>query len=46
MRFLNSILNRPERERPFLLLVTGHPADDAVVPDVQRKPFERIASVV
>jgi len=25
MRFLNQILERPERERPFLLLVVGYP---------------------
>ncbi len=39
MRFLNEILDRPGNERPFLLLVTGYPADDAKVPDIQRKPL-------
>jgi nitroreductase len=37
MDFLNEILERPENERPFLLLVTGYPADDALVPDIARK---------
>ena len=37
MRFLSSILQRPESERPFILFPVGYPADDAVVPDLQRK---------
>lgn len=37
MKFLNEILGRPKSERPFLLLVVGYPADDARVPDIQRK---------
>lgn len=46
MGFLNEILGRPENERPFLLLVTGYPADDAVVPEIEKKPLEEIASFV
>ena len=37
MGFLNKILKRPKNERPFLLLVVGHPAEDAKVPDIKRK---------
>ena len=37
MGFLNKILERPKNERPFLLLVVGHPAEDAKVPDIKRK---------
>jgi iodotyrosine deiodinase len=44
MGFLAELLERPSNERPFLLLVAGFPADDAVVPDIHRKPLERIAS--
>jgi iodotyrosine deiodinase len=44
MGFLNTILERPANEKPFLLLVTGHPAADAQVPDIGRKPLEEIAS--
>lgn len=29
MRFLNEILHRPANERPFVLLVVGHPTDNA-----------------
>ncbi|MFO0814814.1 MAG: nitroreductase family protein [Gemmatales bacterium] len=44
MKFLNTLLKRPSHERPFLLLVVGHPAADAVVPDIHRKPLEQIAT--
>ena len=46
MKFLNEILGRPKSERPFLLLVAGYPADDAVVPDISRKPLEEFTSFV
>lgn len=46
MRFLNEILERPTSERPFLLLVTGYPADDAEVPDIHRKPLEDFVSYI
>lgn len=36
MGFLNKLLQRPAHEKPFLLLVFGYPADDAVVPDIQQ----------
>lgn len=39
MGFLNEILNRPSREKPFLLLVVGYPKPDARVPDITRLPF-------
>ena len=43
MGFLNQILNVPSDARPFLLLVTGYPAEDAEVPVIQKKPLEEIA---
>ena len=46
MKFLNEILGRPKNERPFLLLVAGYPADDAEVPDIERKPLEAFSSFV
>ena len=42
MGFLNEILDRPKNERPFLLLVVGHPAEDARVPDIKRKDISDI----
>lgn len=44
MGFLNEILGRPANEKPFLLLVVGYPAADAVVPDIGRKPLDKIAT--
>lgn len=40
MGFLNQLLGRPkDTERPFLLLVTGHPKPGTIVPDLVRKPL-------
>jgi len=44
MRFLNEILERPDRERPFLLLVVGYPAAEATVPVLARKSLTEIAT--
>lgn len=46
MRFLNEILERPERERPYLVLVVGHPAEGARVPRLERKELDQIAFFV
>ena len=42
MGFLNQILKRSRNERPFLLLVVGHPVEDAAVPDIKRKDINEI----
>ena len=42
MGFLNEILGRPKNERPFILFPVGYPAEDATVPDLQRKPLVEI----
>jgi nitroreductase len=44
MAFLNSILGRPPHEKPFLLLVVGHPAEGALVPDISRKPLAEVCT--
>lgn len=44
MKFLNTILNRPDTERPFLLLVVGYPSSTAQVPNIQRKSLDEIAT--
>ena len=46
MGFLNEILERPQNERPFLLLVVGYPADDATVPVITKKPLDEIATFI
>ncbi len=46
MKFLNAICHRPSDEKPLMLIVVGHPAQDATVPvhATRRKPLEQIAS--
>jgi nitroreductase len=44
MGFLNQVLGRPDHERPFLVLVVGHPAPDARVPDIGKKALDEIAT--
>ena len=46
MRFLREVLKRPNHEEPFLLLVTGYPADDALVPDIGKKPMDELLTIV
>lgn len=45
MQFLNRILERPASEKPFLLLVAGHPAPGATVPRITRKDPAEIMNV-
>jgi nitroreductase len=44
MGFLNQILDRPNNERPFLILVAGYPAEEAQVPEITKKPLAEIAT--
>lgn len=44
MGFLNEILSVPSDERPFLLLVTGYPAEEAEVPVITKKNLDEIAT--
>lgn len=44
MKFLNRILDRPDTERPFLLLVTGYPAEDAMVPVLGKKRLDEFVT--
>ncbi|MEP6604014.1 MAG: nitroreductase family protein [Spartobacteria bacterium] len=44
MGFLNRILGRPSHEKPFVLLVVGHAAKDALVPDISRMTLDEISS--
>jgi iodotyrosine deiodinase len=46
MKFLNKILNRDKDEKPYMLIVTGYPADDAKVPRISRKPYDEIAGFI
>ena len=46
MKFLNQVCQRDPAERPFLLLVTGYPAEDATVPEhaLIKKSLEDIST--
>ena len=45
MNFLSKILNRPENEKPFLLLPVGYAAQDVEVPDLKRKDLNEVIKV-
>ncbi|MDS0139596.1 MULTISPECIES: nitroreductase family protein [unclassified Amycolatopsis] len=42
MRFLGELLGRPRNEKAFAVIPVGYPADDCVVPDLQRKPLDEV----
>jgi iodotyrosine deiodinase len=44
MGFLKELLGRPPQDRAFLLLVAGYPAEDAVVPDIEKLPLKEVMS--
>jgi len=43
MNFISKALNRPENEKPYLLLPVGYALENCAVPDIERKPLEEIA---
>ncbi len=46
MGFLEKILGRPNNEKATLLIPIGYPTKKAVVPDLIKKPFNEIATVL
>lgn len=48
MGFLNTLLGRPDTEKPYLILVAGHPAENATVPQhaKQKKTLAQIATTI
>ncbi len=43
MNFLSKLLNRPENEKPFLLIPVGYPADECWVPVLKRKELNEMS---
>lgn len=43
MNFLSNLLERPENEKPFLLIPIGYAAENILVPDIKRKSIDDIA---
>ena len=46
MGFLKDVLERPDNERPFILIPVGYPAAGAEVPRLEKKSFEEIAELL
>lgn len=46
MRFLNKILDRPDHERPYLILVTGYPSPNAQVPVISKHQLDQITTFI
>lgn len=46
MGFLNKICQRPKNNKPYVLLVTGYPSSDAVIPEYAtvKKPLDKITT--
>lgn len=42
MGFLRQILGRPSNERAYVVIPVGFPADDAMVPDLERKSLDEV----
>jgi nitroreductase len=42
MGFLRDILQRPEHEHAMLVMPVGYPADEALVPRIERKSLEEV----
>lgn len=43
MNFVSKILNRPENERPFLLIPVGYAAEETYVPKLERKALKEFS---
>lgn len=43
MGFISEVLNRPNNEKPYLLLPVGYPSKDCKVPNLKRKKLNEIA---
>jgi iodotyrosine deiodinase len=46
MNFVGKVLNRPENERPFMIVATGLPSRDADVPNIEKKSADEYIQVV
>ncbi len=43
MNFISKALNRPENEKPYLILPIGYALESATVPDIKRKTLDEVA---
>jgi len=48
MKFLTDICDRPDHEKPLMIIAVGHPSEDAKIPKVakMKKPLDEILTVL
>jgi len=46
MAFPNTVLGRPQNERPFIMFPVGFPMEGVRVPDLRRKPLDQVLTIV
>ena len=46
MAFLSDILNRPASDKPYLIIPVGFPSENAEVPNIKKKTFKEICTIL
>ena len=46
MAFLSDILNRPPSDKPYLIIPVGFPSENAKVPNIKKKTFKEICTIL
>ena len=46
MAFLSEILNRPPSDKPYLIIPVGFPSENAEVPNIKKKTFKEICTIL
>ena len=46
MAFLSDILNRPPSDKPYLIIPVGFPSENAQVPNIKKKTFKEICTIL
>jgi iodotyrosine deiodinase len=46
MGFLEKILKRPKNEKAVLLIPVGYPAENAKIPDLKKKSFQEVVTII
>jgi len=46
MEFLNKLLDRPENEKPFMILVVGYPSSEYKLPQLSKKELKDILKII
>ena len=46
MAFLSDVLNRPPSDKPYLIIPVGFPSENAKVPNIKKKTFKEICTIL